>query len=169
MKLSTLLVVAAMIWSPLSSCRQTTDEDLILNMFARLAELAENKNIEGMMEFFADDFMDFEGRNKTGLRELLSDYVRGRMGIVVHRLSSRVEDLNSGRATLRADLALSSGGAEALRRLVRISPDMYRLRIELVKEAESWRVRYAEWSGVSLGELYPDSLSAMKELFPNLF
>lgn len=169
MKLSTVLVVAAMIWAPLSSCRQTSDEDLILDMFDRLAEMAEKRDIGAMMEFFADDFTDFEGRDKTGLRELLSDYIRGRMGIVVHRLSSRVEDLNSARATLRADVALSSGGAEALRRLVRISPDIYRLRIELVKEDENWRVRYAEWSGISLGELFPESLSAMKELFPNLF
>jgi len=138
-------------------------------MFDKLAELAEKKDIEKMMTFFADDFADFEGRDKTGLRGLLSDYISSRMGIVVHRLSSRVEELNSGRATLRADVALSSGGAEALRRLVRISPDIYRLRIDLVKEAESWHVRYAEWSGISLGELFPESLSAMKELFPNLF
>jgi hypothetical protein len=168
-KTLTVLVVLAIIWTPLSSCRQTTDEDLILDMFDKLAGLAEKKDIGVMMTFFADDFADFEGRDKSGLRELLSDYVRGRMGIVVHRLGSRVEDLVAGRATLRTDIALSSGGAEALRRLVRISPDIYRLRVELVKNAGSWRVRFAEWSGISLGELFPESVSALRELFPNLF
>ncbi len=169
MKTLPALFLLALIWTAFPSCRQATDEELILDVFDRLSELAEKKDIEGMMVFFTDDFADFEGRDKSGLRDLLSDYVRGRMGIVVHRLGSRVEDLDVGRATLRADIALSSGGAEALRRLVRIAPDLYRLRIDLIKDAGGWRVRFAEWSGIGLGNLFPESASFLKELFPNLF
>jgi hypothetical protein len=169
MKILPALFLLVLIWTALPSCRQTTDEGLILDMFDRLSELAEKRDIDTMMTFFADDFVDFEGRDKAGLREFLSDYVRGRIGIVVHRLGSRVEDIEAGMATLKADIALSSGGAEALRRLVRISPDIYRLRIDLIKDAGSWRVRFAEWSGIGLGELFPESASVLRELFPNLF
>ncbi len=163
------LFLLALIFTAFLSCRQMTDEELILDTFDRLSELAEKKDIEGMMTFFTDDFADFEGRDKPGLREFLSDYVRGRMGIVVHRLGSRVEDVDAGAATLKADIALSSGGAEALRRLVRISPDIYRLRINLIKDDGTWRVRFAEWSGIGLGELFPESASVLRKLFPNLF
>lgn len=150
------------------SCRQRNEEDAILETVDSLAQLAEKKDLEAIMAYFAEDFTDFEGRDKAGIHSLLSSYFSGRAGIVVHRLSQRMVNLESGRATLAAELALSSGGAEALRRLVRISPDIYRFRVDFTKIREEWLVGYAEWSSVGLSEIFPESLSELKKIFPKI-
>lgn len=150
------------------SCRQRTEEDAILETVDSLARLAEKKNLEAIMAHFADDFVDFEGRDKAGIRSLLLSYFGDRAGIVVHRLSHRIVDFSAARASLDAELALSSGGAEALRRLVRISPDIYRIRVDFSKVGEEWLVGYAEWSSVGLTEIFPESLSELKKIFPKI-
>lgn len=133
-----------------------------------LVRLAEKKDLEAMMAHFAEDFADFEGRDKNGLRSLLTSYFNGRTGIVAHRLSNRIINFSAGRAALETDVAVSSGGAEVLRRLVRISPDIYRIRIDLDKVGEKWLIGYAEWSSIGLTELLPESLLKLKKIFPKI-
>jgi ketosteroid isomerase-like protein len=151
------------------SCRQRTEADNVLETVNSLARLAEKKDVEAIMAHFAEDFSDFDGRDKSRLRSLLSSYFSDRMGIVVHRLSSRIIDLTSGNAALETEVALSSGGAEALRRLVRISPDIYRLRIDLAKVGEKWLIGYAEWASIGLTELLPESLGELRKIFPKIW
>jgi len=162
------LLLLFVILMAIGSCQSKTDEDIILEMADNLGRLAEKKDLEGLMANFTADFSDFEGRNKAGLRALLAEYFSGRTGIVVHRLSSRIEDLEPGQVSLQIEVALSSGGAEALRRLIRISPDNYRIKTGLVKEGEKWLIRSAEWSSVNLNELLPESLTILKKIFPKL-
>jgi hypothetical protein len=148
--------------------QQRTEDDAVLEVFDSLSRLAEQKDLEGMMAFFAEDFRDFEGRDKKELRSLISSYLGGRTGVVVQRLSSRILAFEGGQAEFEADVALSSGGAEALRRFVRVSPDIYRIRIELVKEDGVWLIGSAEWAGIPLTEILPESLSVLKKLYPKL-
>lgn len=150
------------------SCHKKTEEDVILELVNTLAGLAEKKDLETIITYFADDFSDFEGRDKAGLKALLAGYFSGRTGIVVHPLSSRIDTLEMTQAFLQTEVALSSGGAEALRRLVRISPDNYRIKIGLVKEATGWLIQSAEWSYISLDGLSPESLTMLKKIFPKL-
>jgi hypothetical protein len=150
------------------SCRQRTEQDDVLETIDSLVRLAENKDLEAIMAHFAENFADFEGRDRNGLRSLLSSYLNGRTGIVIHRLSSRIIDLSAGRASLETELALSSGGAEVLRRLVRISPDIYRIRIDLAKVGKRWLIDYAEWTSIGLTELFPESLRELKKIFPRI-
>ena len=151
-----------------AACRRQSESGRILETLDKLARLSESKDIEAVMASIEDGYTDFEGRDKAGLRGLLGGYFAGRTGIVVHRLGGRVEFPGSGRADLEADVALSSGAAEALRRLVRLSPDLYRLRLGLVRPGDRWLVRYAEWNPVGLAEVLPESLGVLKNLFPNL-
>jgi hypothetical protein len=143
-------------------------EDHVLETFDSLARLAEKKDLPAIMAQFAADFSDFEGRNRDGLRSLLSSYFDGRTGIVVHKLSRRLSDFSPGQATVEAEVALSSGGAAALRRLVRISPDMYYLRVDFVEAGEKWLIRYAEWASIGLTDLLPESLQELKRIFPRI-
>ncbi len=159
-----LAFLAAVLCYP--SCRRGTEEDDVLGTVDSLARLAEKKDIESMMACFAEDFSDFEGRDKSGLRSLVSSYFTGRTGIVAHKLSSRIIDFRPGKASLEADVALSSGGAQALRRLIRISPDVYRIRVDLTKSEEDWLISYAEWASIGLSDLFPESLLQLRELFP---
>lgn len=148
--------------------RQRTEEDAVHEFIGSLIRLAEQKDLDGMMVCFAEEFEDFEGRDKESLKSLLAGYFSGRRGIVVHRLSGRLVRLEGGKAEYETEVALSSGGGGALRRLIRVSPDIYRLLIELTKDGEEWRIAYAEWSWISLAELLPESLSALKKIFPKL-
>jgi hypothetical protein len=142
--------------------------DEILETLDHLISLAEKKDLSAILGFLAEDFGDFEGRDKHGLGALLSSYFEGRTGIVVHRLGARVVGFEPDRAEVEAEVALSSGGAEALRRLVRISPDIYRLRLDFGRVGRTWLVRYAEWSPIGLDGLLPDSLGELKKIFPRL-
>jgi hypothetical protein len=148
-----------------AACRQETNRERILKGVDRLARLAEKKDIEAIMTSVADDYLDFEGRDKTGLRDLLSAYLTGRVGIVVHRLGGQVEFREAGRGELQMDVALSSGAAEALRRLVRISPDLYRVKIEFVRSADQWLIQWGEWESIGVTEALPESLGPLKKLF----
>lgn len=148
------------------SCLHKTEEDILLETVDTLTRLAEKKDLEGIMACFAEDFSDFEGRDKNGLRSLLNSYFNGRTGIVVHKLSNRIIGISAGRASIETEVALSSGGAEALRRLIRISPDVYRIRIDLAKTQENWSIGYAEWTSIGLTDLYPESLQKLKKIFP---
>lgn len=163
MKALPLLLVLALL-SP--SCHQKTDEDVLLELVQTLSDRAEKKDLPGLMAHFAEDFEDFEGRNKEGIENLLQSYFEGRTGIVVHVLSTRVEEIQDKQAILLTEVALSSGGAKALRRLVKVSPDIYRITVDLVQEGEDWLIHYAAWTWVDLSEIFPESLSLLKKFFP---
>ena len=60
------------------------------------------------------------------------------------------------------------GAAKVFRKLIRISLDNYRIKVNLIKQKGQWRIRYAEWKYVTLNELFPESLSILKKLFPEL-
>jgi len=150
-----------------AACRPKDTSRGVLEALDAMVRLAESRELEAFMAAVDDGYSDFEGRDKAGLRSLLAGYFSGRTGIVVHRLGSRLEFPEAERAELETDLALSSGAAEALRRLVKISPDLYRLRVGLVRPAGRWLVRYAEWQPVALGEVLPESLGPLKVLLPN--
>lgn len=149
-----------------SSCRRETEEDKILSTFDAVVRLAENKDLEAVMAYIAEDYRDFEGRDKNGFRSLASSYLAGREGIVIHRLSSRITEVAPGEFSLEADIALSSGRAEALRRLIRISPDVYRLRVDLRKSGSGRQITYGEWGAIGWTDLFPGSLDRLRELFP---
>ena len=93
---------------------------------------AEKRDITAFAERLADDYADFEGRDKTGTIALVEEYFGRYRGIVMHLLSVRVERIDpGGEAEARAELMLSSGAAEVLRRL----PD------ELICNPDSMRSR----------------------------
>lgn len=150
-----------------AACRPKSASDRVLAAVDRLARLSEKKELEAIMDSIDDRYSDFEGRDKAGLRRLLGGYFAGRTGIVVHRLGGRVEFPEPDEAGLEADVALSSGAAEALRRLVRLSPDLYRIRVKLVRAGDFWLVNSAEWRAIGLAEVLPESLGLLKSLFPN--
>jgi len=151
------------------SCHRRTVADEIIETIDHIVRLAEDKDLGAILSFMAEDFGDFEGRDKAGLGALLASYFEGRTGIVAHRLSTRIIGFEADRADVEAEVALSSGGAEALRRLVRISPDVYRIRLDLGQAGGRWLVRYAEWSPIGLDGLLPESLVELKKIFPRLW
>lgn len=153
----------------LSACnRSATVEAQLIQKIDTLCELAEAKNVDAMMAYFADDFVDFQGRTKIRLRSLLAGYLAERRGIVVHRLSARLEVVEASRAVAEVEVAVSSGQAEALRRLIKIAPDIYRIEVDFVRKGEEWLIGHAAWASLELSELFPESIAILKKIFPGI-
>jgi hypothetical protein len=149
------------------SCGPKTDEDQIRELMKEAGQHIEKKDLSSLMGLLSDDYSDYRGRDKSQTQDMVQTYFSEFRGIVIHVLSTRIDGINLGEATIRTDAALSSGAAKALRKLVPVSTDNYRFEIELIKKQDLWLIRYAEWKHIGIEELFPESLSILKKLFPD--
>ena len=149
----------------ISSCVKKTDEDLIFEFMERIGKYAEKKDIDSVMVNLADDYTDFEGRDKWAAKGMIDGYFKQYRGIVIHVLSTRIEEINLPEAFVQSEVALSSGAAKVFRKLVRFSTENYRLTLKLIKREERWQIQHAEWKYVTLDELYPESLTIFNKIF----
>lgn len=144
-----------------------SEEDQIRALMREAGKYAENKDVIGLMSFFSDDYADFRRRDKRQTQAMVQNYISLYRGIIVHMLSTRFEELGHLDASIHTDIAVSSGAAKALRKLIPISTDIFRFRIELIKQDDRWLIQYAEWKPIGLEELFPESLSILKQIFPD--
>ena len=162
-------VLAAIAYSGLS-CGKPSDESAIRALLQESVARAEKRNVSGLMEFFAPDYVDFEGRDPAGTLRLITDYLDRYRGIVIHLLSARVGNVGpEGRVSVECEVSLSHGAVEVLRKLIRYTGEYYRFRFDLRKTGRAeWRFTYTEWQSIGLAELFPESLAVLKKLFPGL-
>lgn len=158
-----LLVLSVLIC--MICCGHKTDEDLIRELMEDVGKCVEKKDLSSLLSFLSDDFLDFRGRNKGQTEDMVQSYFHQFRGIVIHILHTRIDEVKIQEASIQSDIALSSGTARALRKLVRISTDNYRFKIKLIKKEGRWLIRYAEWTYIGLDELFPESLSILKKSF----
>jgi hypothetical protein len=150
------------------SCQEKSEKNLILELMENVVKLAEKREIDNLMSNLADDYFDFEGRDKDKTRDLLIQYFEQHEGIVIHILSTRFDEGDPLRAQIQTEMAISSGGAEILRKLIKFTGETYRFKIHLLKTNRQWQVQFAEWKDVGVEELYPESLSSLKKIFPKI-
>ena len=148
-----------------ASCIQKTEEDLILEFMDEISRYAEKKDLDSVMMNLAYDYSDFEGRDKQKSKEMIDGYFMQYRGIVIHVLSTQVEEINMPEASIVSEVALSSGAAKVFRKLVKLSTENYRLNIKLIKRNEKWQIRHAEWRYVTFDELFPESLTIFNKIF----
>lgn len=146
------------------TCREKTDEEMILEMMNELGKLAEKEDINGILAHMDEDYRDFRGRRKEETRDMLQGYFDQFRGIVIHMLSTRIVERKASEAFIQTELAVSSGGARIIRRVIRVSTDNYRLNLRLAKMDSRWLIRYAEWKHITLDELFPESLAILKKI-----
>jgi hypothetical protein len=139
-----------------------------MELMEDIGNFSEKKDISSIMMNLAEDYTDFEGRGKRKAQDMLEYYFGEYRGIVIHVLSTQVDEINPPEAYIRTDVALSSGAAKVLRKMIKFSTDNYRLKMRLKKRNGKWKIHYAEWKYVSLNELFPESLSILKKIFPNI-
>jgi hypothetical protein len=151
----------------LVACGAKSDKDLILDLITQVGRRAEKADREALLSFCADDYQDFEGRDKAGTEEMLKDYLARFRGIVVHILSTRFDSLEGDQAEIQTEVALSSGAAQVFRKFLRFSTENYRFGLKLKRSDGRWKISYAQWQYVSLDELYPESMSLFKKIFPD--
>lgn len=150
------------------SCGQPSDEAAIRGLLREAVVRAEKRDAGGLMELFAPDYRDFEGRDPEGTRRLVKDYFDHYRGIVIHLLGTRVGQVDpDGSASVEFEVSLSHGAAEVLRKLIRYAGEYYHFRVDLRRTGPgTWRFTSAAWESVSLTELFPESLEVLKKLFP---
>jgi hypothetical protein len=164
--LASAVVLAGLLTTALS-CGGRGEEERVAAALRRMADLAEERDLDGLMDRFASDYSDFEGRDKAKARELIGGYFEGRPGIVVHLLGTEVRIESPGSARVRAEAALSSGAAEVFRKLFRSFGELYLFDLEMKASAGEWKVVFARWRSVSPDELSPGGLSILRKLFPD--
>jgi hypothetical protein len=152
----------------LTFCQEKTDEELILEMMEDVGKYAEKKDMSSIMINLADDYHDFEGRGKKETQDMINEYYERYRGIAINMLSTQIEEFSSLEASIQTEVAFSSGAAKVFRKLIRYSTENYRLKIKLIKRNDRWQIQYAEWKYVTLNELFPESLSILKKIFPDL-
>ena len=163
------IVFLAALLASLAGCGRDNEASRIGKLVSGIADAAEDRDVDAVLASLAADYRDFEGRDKAATRELLNTVVGSRVGIVVHILHTRPGViLPEGTASLDADVAVSSGGAEVLRKLARFIGEFLKFHIDLKKEAGTWRVSAARWEVVSPSEFFPESLPILKKLYPFL-
>ncbi len=153
-----------------ASCAPPTEAERIAGFLKETTALAEKRDGGAVVSRLSDGYRDFEGRDKAGAAALIEEYLGRYRGIVIHLLSAAVEEADAdGLVPVRAEIMLSSGAAESLRRLIRYSGEYYRLGLRLRRSGgRAWLIEYAEWEPVSVTELLPESLKFLKKLFPDL-
>ena len=149
------------------SCRQKTETEIIAALVAELAVRAEKRDAAGLIACLAEGYSDFERRDRAQTATLLEEYFSRYRGIVIHVLASRITIDNARNAVVESDVSLSSGAAQAFRKLVRFSGENYRFGCRLRKDGR-WLITEAKWEYVAVAGLFPESLKILRELFPNL-
>jgi len=148
-----LMVVLGMGSLFLTACGEPTDREQILDAIKVLARLAEERDIDRILDRLDERYGDFKGRSKAETKAMLGEYLTRYHGIVVNILKSEVEELSAGDAVVRADLAFSSGAIKAIRKFAKISLDNYGFKIKLRKTGMGWLVTYAEWRPFGVNEI----------------
>ena len=151
-------------------CGMPSEEARVKDFLKKAVALAEKMEVGALMERFSPDYSDFEGRDKAGAERLIGDYLGRFRGIVIHLLSSRVDEPGpDGRVAVECEMSFSHGAAEVLRKLIRYTGEYYRFRFDLDKTGKGeWRFAYAEWQSVDLLDLFPESREILRKLFPDL-
>jgi ketosteroid isomerase-like protein len=149
------------------ACGSKTEEDRIRELVKEAGQHIEHIDVSALMDLLSDDYVDHRGRDKIQTKDMVQTYFNEFRGIVVHVLGTRIDEMNLTEASIRTDAALSSGAARALRKLVPVSTDNYRFEIALVKKQDRWLIIRAGWKHIGIEELFPESLSLLKKLFPN--
>jgi len=153
-----------------AGCGTPSEEARVKEFLKKSVALAEKREVGALMENFSPDYSDFEGRDKAGAERLIGDYLGRFRGIVIHLLSSRVDEPGpDGRVAVECEMSFSHGAAEVLRKLIRYTGEYYRFRFDLDKTGKGeWRFAHAEWQSVDLLDLFPESREILRKLFPDL-
>jgi hypothetical protein len=138
------------------SCRQKTESEIIAALLADMAVRAEKRDSAALIDNLAADFHDFQGRDLKQTAAMLQEYFSRYRGIVIHVLASRIVIENTRNAAVETDVSLSSGAAQAFRKLIRLRKD------------GRWLITEVKWEYMALESLFPESLKILRELFPTL-
>ncbi len=157
------VLVGVLIWE---GCGKVDETEEIKERLRTIASQVEKKESGKILSFLTPDYRDFQGRNLEQTAELLDYYFKNYHGIAIHLLDVYV-DIDGQRA--EADVLLSSGPLESLRRLVGIVGSYYRFNFQLEKSGGRWLIKNAAWREIDSSQLLPGSIVILRKLFPEKY
>lgn len=164
------LAAALALLGALTACGAPSDESRIRGLLKEAAARAEKRDVARLMELFTPEYRDARGRDRAATARLVQDDLDRYRGVVVHLLGARIGEVRGdGTAAVECEIAVSHGAAEVLRKLIRLTGEYYRFRIEVRRTgASDWGFASAEWESIGLEDLFPESLDLLRKLFPGL-
>ena len=147
-------------------CRARSEKEAVAVVLDDLAATVEKKDAQGLVALLTADYADFAGRDRDQTRAMAEEYFGHYRGIKTKLLSSRITMGEPGTASAEADISLYSGIAAALRKAVGFSGENYRVSFVLRQDGP-WRVSEASWEYIPVSGLFPESIKALQELFPD--
>jgi hypothetical protein len=124
-------------------------------------------DINGFLGYISDEYADDKGRTFEDIEGLIQQYFAMYRGIAVNLLGKKIIFVTAPDAEIEVEVGLSSGAAQLFRKAVRYSGQFYRFKLTMVKEGERWIIKKASWENINQGDLLPESIEIIKELFPN--
>lgn len=136
-----------LLFSP--ACKKpVSEEDRIKAMINETADLAEVKDIKGILENVSEGYKDPEGNNRDALKVILFVYFQGyeKVGVFVRDIQVTVE---GDEAQAQVKVILTGGeDPETIGDVVPASAGGYLIDIKLVNEAGEWMVVRGTWTDI---------------------
>lgn len=151
-----------------AGCGKVDEVEVVKDKIRTIASLAEKKDSDKILSFLSSDYRDFQGRDIQLTAELLDYYFSNYQGIAIHLLDIYV-NIFEDRAEAEADVLLSSGPLDTLRRLVGVAGVYYRFEFGLEKPAGRWTISRAAWREVQADSLLPGSAVILRKIFPEKY
>ncbi|MGB9862308.1 MAG: hypothetical protein ACPLPQ_00695 [Candidatus Saccharicenans sp.] len=151
-----------------TSCKRHDDLTFIQKALSDTVRAAEKKDKDKVLRVLDDDYQDFQNRDVRATSELLDYYFKHYSGIVIHLLQVEIVP-EQAMAEVRADVLLSSGPLEILRKTIGLVGSFYRFEFKMAKRSTGWKITHARWQEVEQDCLLPGSKVILKKLFPDLF
>jgi len=148
----------------LCSCLQRREEDKLNLVLKDMERLVERKDSQGLLTYLSEDYLDFEDNNKQSTAEMLEEYFRRYRAIVVHMLGRRINLTASDQAEVQLEVSLSSGAAEAMRRLFSSYGECYRFHLDFSLRGKNWLIKGASWEHLPRENLLPESLELLEKI-----
>ncbi len=151
------------------NCSTSSGRSEIEEIIYSAVSAAEEKDVEKFMKIISIEYLDEEERTKADIREKVKTYLNRFRGISVNILNIKTVNKSMTSAEVITEISFSSGIGKIFSKIVNSYGEVYRFNISMSLISKSWVVRRADWSWMSIDELYPESLKVLRELFPNTF
>jgi hypothetical protein len=140
-------LITILLLSP--ACKKpVSEEDRIKAMINETADLAEAKDIKGVLEHISKDYKDPEGNDRNAVKGLLFVYFQQyeKVGLFVRDIQVTVE---GDEAEARVKVILTGGeDPETIGDVVPASAGGYLIDIKLVNEDGEWMVVRGTWTDI---------------------
>ena len=154
-KVGYLFILILLSVALITSCKKPmTDEEIITQIINDSGDLAEAKDLKGIMSYVSDSYKDAQGYGRDDMKGYLFVYFRQheRIGVFVRHVDVEVKG-DSAEAVVKV---IFTGGEEieGVGDVVPSSGSGYQLDLKFAREDGEWMVVRAKWTDIGFVEAF---------------